>query len=501
MSFGEDFLKGFLGGDTLRDYTHASKTFRSNGYELAPRQKFLFHTFFNINYQEIPGLAEVFGNRADSNIISLTVKNVQLPKYRFTVDTLNQYNRKRLVQSMINYEPVQLAFHDDAGDYVRNLWYNYYSYYYKDPSQNYWNPGSTNGVMGDRGTGNPDRFAYNDRDIYAQTREANDWGYVGEAYSDKTNNLDPFTNGKPAFFRDITVFGFNQQRFAAYVLINPLITNFEHDTYDYAEGDGIMQNTMTIGYETVKYYEGSVPPLDGPSGSSKGVPGFGDGAHYDRRKSDLYRPGSVATILGQGGLIDVIGGIYKDLNAGTVGGLIGAVQKAGTAYETFKGGKLKSVAKEEGKQIVTDVLLGQITKVGQSVVNTPTSTVTDFLKSPSAGANSSVVGGVGTGTAAIPEGSTVSTPKAATDLPVATSTANTQTQTAVPIYNNGQQPYPLSQEESAPVVAGSTNTNQPLITPSGQQVSPDTNAKPNSDDGITTPYVYPKITAEPDTGQ
>ena len=55
--FGEDFAKQFFGpGQGLKDYSHASLTFRSNGYELTPRYKFLFHVYFTINTANIPGL-------------------------------------------------------------------------------------------------------------------------------------------------------------------------------------------------------------------------------------------------------------------------------------------------------------------------------------------------------------------------------------------------------------------------------------------------------------
>ena len=101
MSFGQDFLKGFIGDNGLRDYTHASKTFRTNGYELKPRFKFLFHTFFNLNTTGIRALANAFDG-GDQASIGLSVKTVDLPSYNISVDTLNQYNRKRLVQSKID---------------------------------------------------------------------------------------------------------------------------------------------------------------------------------------------------------------------------------------------------------------------------------------------------------------------------------------------------------------------------------------------------------------
>jgi hypothetical protein len=42
--------------------------------------------------------------------------------------------------------------------------------------------------------------------------------------------------GKPPFFRDIRIYGMDQHKFAEYVLINPLITNWRHDQYNYSEG-------------------------------------------------------------------------------------------------------------------------------------------------------------------------------------------------------------------------------------------------------------------------
>ena len=48
-SFGQNFLKGFTATQNLRDYTHASKTFVAGNYGYAPKQKFLFHVYFDIN--------------------------------------------------------------------------------------------------------------------------------------------------------------------------------------------------------------------------------------------------------------------------------------------------------------------------------------------------------------------------------------------------------------------------------------------------------------------
>jgi hypothetical protein len=297
----------------------------------------------------------VFGNN-DTSTIGLLVKNIDLPKFNVDTETLNQYNRKRIIQKKINYQPVRCTFHDDGGDLIRTLWYNYYSYYYKDPNQAYRGQSAQAGTSGPsavRTTG----FDYNARDIYAASRTVGDWGYIGEAYADGTNSAD----GKPAFFKDISIYGFNQHKFVEYVLINPLISDWTHDTYDYSQGDGIMENSMTIQYETVKYYSGGI----GAARPDTNAQGFADPNYYDTVRSSLSRPGGTQSILGQGGLLDVGLGIYQDLEAvasgrGGLSNVIGAVQKAGTAYGTFKGKDLGAIAREEARAGIKDVLRNTI---------------------------------------------------------------------------------------------------------------------------------------------
>jgi hypothetical protein len=347
-SFGQDFLKGFTATNSLRDYTHASKTFRTNAYELKPRFKFLFHVQFTLNVEEIQALknSKIFGPTQISTL-SLAVKTVDLPKYSIDVATLNQYNRKRIVQTKINYEPVNITFHDDGGDNIREMWYQYYSYYYKDPAQQYIpNAPISYGTVGNSTT-KTNGFSYNNRDIYEQNRvgSVSDWGYIGENFMDGTQTA----SGKPPFFKDIQIIGFDQHKYARYILINPLITNWNHDTYDYSQGNGTMQHSMTIRYETVKYLNGGLGKPD------KNI-SWPDTAHYDNVPSPLARGGSTASVFGQGGLLSTGEGILADLQSGSVAGLIGAAQKAGATYNTFKGKNLKSIVQSEavslGKQAI-----------------------------------------------------------------------------------------------------------------------------------------------------
>jgi hypothetical protein len=333
-SFLKQFGEGFFGVSGLKDYTHASKTFETNGYELTPRFKFLFHVFFNINTAQIPQLQAAYGSGEISSI-GLMVKNIQLPQFKIDTHVMNQYNRKRVVQSKIEYQPCRMTLHDDQGDLIRNMWYNYYAYYYKDATQPYQGVTVSNGTVGKLQT-LVNGGTFNNNDIYSASRLVNDWGYIGESYSDGTNT-GTNTSGKPAFFRDITIYGLNQKKFAAWTLINPMISSWNGDTYDYSEGGGTMQNEVTVEYETVKYYSGQV----GARKPSQNVAGFADPTHYDTVPSAISTPGGTASVFGQGGMVDALTGGISDLSAlasgqGGLQNILGLGQTAVRTYNTSR---------------------------------------------------------------------------------------------------------------------------------------------------------------------
>ena len=161
-----------------------------------------------------------------------------------------------------------------------------------------------------------------------------------------------------------------------------MITDWSHDQYDYSQDGGIMENTMTIAYETVKYYSGGI----GGVRPDTNVQGFADPNLYDTVKSPLSRPGGTRSIIGQGGLLDTGIGIYEDLSAiasgrGGLSNVIGAVQAAGTAYNTFKGANLGQIAAAEVRSGVTDVLRNTIPGAVRAQPNGSTS-VQQRLQAP-----------------------------------------------------------------------------------------------------------------------
>lgn len=311
-NWGQSLLNGatsaLFGGPYLRDFTHASKTFRTNSYQNAPKLKFLFHTYFEINPEAGYTSAPNFG---------ILVKQVKLPSFTIQAEQLNQYNRKRLVQTKIKYDPIEITFHDDNGNSVLDMWEAYYRYYYNDGSRpgqvlrgNRGNNRAAEGTEGTEASQDSSIVPYNSNNIYNEAVGDQDhsWGFAGGSTS---------ADGKKVpFFKNITVFGLNQHNFTAYTLINPIITNFAHDTYNYDEGSGTMQNTMTIDYETVVYNQGA---LDGRNPDDI-VTGFGDRTNYDRTLSPNGALGANGTILGRGGLIDAAGGAIRAFRNGNISG-------------------------------------------------------------------------------------------------------------------------------------------------------------------------------------
>jgi hypothetical protein len=320
-----EYLRPFPPDQGLRDYTHASKTFGISGgsYNLAPRTKFLFYVYFNLN-TNIPAVANLISG-GKSNTIGLMVKTAQLPSYEIAVNEMNQYNRKRLVQTKINYNPAQIVFNDDASDLIRNMWYQYYQYYYSDPTYKYGNTPAQSGTLGQL-SAVPSGFSYGANDTYSPSRVIQHWGLSGQGYSNPslqtlaTALLTGPASGVEPFFNDVTIYGMNQKKYAQYTMINPLISSWTHDTYDYAQSNGLVTHTMTIKYENVKYYSGDI----GGDHPSDPVTGFADTNHYDTTASPISNPGSTyipsgskqdlqALASGQNTLQNVIGAVGQSL--------------------------------------------------------------------------------------------------------------------------------------------------------------------------------------------
>lgn len=340
----------------LRDYQHASKTFRSNLYQNAPKFKFLFHVYFDINPEAYSQ------NTSTGSNFGILVKTVKLPSYTFSVAELNQYNRKRVVQTKVKYDPIDITFHDDNRNLINSLWISYFNYYYKDSS----NPKvAFNGAAG-QVPGVKPPADYNIRNQYdPATTEASgwNWGFYGD-----TNAPYGLSSKKIPFFKNITVFGMEQHNFTAYTLINPIITRFSHDTYNYAEGGGTMENSMTLEYETVVYNQGQI---DGQKPENI-ITGFGDPATYDRTLSPIAPAGSNSQVIGQTGMMESIGGAVTAFNNAKTGAdYASALQKMGITPDMYSGLNLSGPVTPAITAAVREIIFNAANSTRQRSVDIP----------------------------------------------------------------------------------------------------------------------------------
>jgi hypothetical protein len=240
-----NFLSNNGNGVNFKSYAHATGLYVDGNFARAPKLGFLYFIAFNIT----PGVVidQQWLNSDGIYDAGMLVKKIDMPKFKITTETINQYNRKANIQTKLNYDPVSIEFHDDNSEITNGLWKNYYKYYYTDS-----NYGDTTGGIN----------AFND----------NKYDLDGKSYG--LNNFQD----KP-FFDSIDIYVLHQGRFTQMRLINPMISSWEHDTVDQSIGNKVLQNKMSVVYENVFYYQGNI--VEGTA------PGRFASKYYDKEPSPL----------------------------------------------------------------------------------------------------------------------------------------------------------------------------------------------------------------------
>lgn len=288
----------------MADYRHASRLFTDNDFRLAPKQKFLYHVSFNLNENVMKRVRPNF-DKVHGLEVNMLVKSIDLPKYSIQTETKNKYNRKKNLQTRIDYDPINITFHDDNFGLTSYLWESYYRYYYVDG-----NLGSLDAA------GKPDATsaAYDPFNSYGKP-EMN-----GIRYGFDNNVNEPF-------FTSIQVSQMARHTYLTYTLINPLISSFSHDTMDSGAGAEPSQNTMQIMYETVFYSTGAIEEGNSPKG-------FGE-EHYDNTPSPIsVAGGGSASLFGAGGVIAGGASVFSDISSGNIG--LGTLIKATNTIKNAK---------------------------------------------------------------------------------------------------------------------------------------------------------------------
>ena len=97
---------------------HAQEVFRSDTrdfQDLVPRQKFNFRLLFETN---------------DAQWEVLRVVSVTMPGFSFDTQIMYQYNKKRVIQSRMSFDPITVTFYDTFDNEFMDLLREYTQHYY-----------------------------------------------------------------------------------------------------------------------------------------------------------------------------------------------------------------------------------------------------------------------------------------------------------------------------------------------------------------------------------
>jgi hypothetical protein len=317
--FLDNLVNGILGPKgTMADWSHASRLYVDGNLKLAPKSKFLYHTYFQLD----PIVRSILPELKDKHNleIGMLVKSAELPKYTSVVETRNKYNRKKNVQTGIQYEPITITFHDDNYGVTTALLEAYYRYYFADAGY-----GRLPGAYNKAGDG--------------------DNTYKGSGRNQFKYGLDNAIT--VPFFQNIQISQLAKRTYTTYTLVNPIITSWQHDQLDNSDASTPMQNTITVAYEAVHYTRG---PSDNSNPDQPGPTGFGSSEHYDKQPSPISLLGGGP--LGLEGSFGAGADLYDYISKGQ--GFSSPLQAGLAAFQLIRG--LENLTSEGIREEVNNLL-------------------------------------------------------------------------------------------------------------------------------------------------
>lgn len=193
-------------------------------FTAVPRFKFDFVTEFRLTQSGLAmtNQAKLNDRKSDRNIV-FKVRQITKPRITLVHETLNQYNKKRIVYKKVDYQETSLRIYDTVDNSMLSLWVDYFTYFFGDsrPKNN---------------------------SSYMQ-------GIDEAAFSDDTGwGFRPLVNGYNStnFFEYIKVIAFYARTYTAFKYINPKITSIDFGEKDYAQSE-VEEINVNFAYEAIEY--------------------------------------------------------------------------------------------------------------------------------------------------------------------------------------------------------------------------------------------------------
>lgn len=252
-----------------------------------PRQQFNGYVNFILNRDLY---AQLFADITDSELrtrLSSQVRTADMPTVEYETQTLNQYNRKKIVNTGVKYNPVTMKVVDSVSNSWLTLLMKYYTYHYMNARNKQYDQ--------------TDREIDNPNNIRIGGAETQSSSFKGETFKSNAYGYNP--NLTSYFFERIDYVLYHGGKAVQYSLMNPVLTSFAHNQIDYSSNEP-MEFDMTFEYENFTVYTELNEDM-----SEEGLDRFSDGSDDNDQTFNLaFLPGrksiagdttvSLAQILG-----------------------------------------------------------------------------------------------------------------------------------------------------------------------------------------------------------
>lgn len=219
-----EFLK-FLGKNAKRSFY--ARDFRNN-YRFRPdvnppRIKFEGYVNFVLNRD----IQELFGleNHTFKTNISSLVRRAKLPNVTFKNIVKNQYNKKKIVSTGVEYAPIEITVFDTLNNEWLQILMRYFSYLYMNPRNK--------------------NFA-NDRDVQMNTDSTleNEPGFGFKNASFQSGEAGFNLQKTKQFFERIDIIMYHGGKGVQYSMTGPIINSFDFGEIDYSSNEFVEFNIV-----------------------------------------------------------------------------------------------------------------------------------------------------------------------------------------------------------------------------------------------------------------
>lgn len=337
-----------------------------------PRQKFQGYVNFIVNRDLYGETWYKEGGAAFRSQIGSLVRTATLPEIEFKTETKNQYNRKRIVNTGVEYQPVDIKVFDTINNEWLTMFMKYYSYHYMNPKNK-----TRNGSRDTIGETAGESDSYDSNFGFGSTWNSNNYGY----------NLNLISN----FFERIDYVLYHGNKGVQYSLLNPVLTRFRTGEIDYSSSE-VMEFDMTFEYESFTVFENVNFEL-----STFDISRFEDASGF---KGPAFVPGNKPVVLEKEKNVSLLNGkrtgqpqesTFDEIVVSASGSIYGPPAKIASGTEkdkSFLGGLLSNVA----DQALTAAIHGRSVKnaVVSTAVGGVVSGITNVIKTPTRGSKTPV---------------------------------------------------------------------------------------------------------------